>query len=156
MSVTLQRRSRTVETFGQFGGSACQESLGDREKCTTSETCVQPPPPVCTDTEFQCESGTPATQHNILNQGISGVTSVLSQAPASRGDCRAMGTMTARTAQMKTATLRTSPVVPRTFKMMSRGGRQDMGKGISSRVCGRQKKGAGRTQVTIKMSAKNL
>lgn len=127
--VTLQRRSRSVETFGQFGGSACQEALGDREQCTTSETCVQPPPPVCTDTEFQCESGTSATQRNRCSRDeISGVTPVLSQVLASRGDCRATETMTARMAQMKIATLHRGPVVPGTFKMMSRGGRQDMGK----------------------------
>lgn len=65
VSVTLQRRSRAVETFGQFCGSACRESLGDRESCTPSEPCVQPPLPTCADTEFQCESGTSATWHNI-------------------------------------------------------------------------------------------
>lgn len=63
VSLNLQRRSRTVEVFGQFGGSGCQESLGDRQSCTTSEPCVQLPPQACADSEFQCESGTSATQH---------------------------------------------------------------------------------------------
>lgn len=56
------------------------------------------------------------------------IMSVLSQAPVSRRDCRATGTMTARTAQMKTATPDTSPAVPSTFKTTSRGGRRDTGK----------------------------
>ncbi|CAG05214.1 unnamed protein product, partial [Tetraodon nigroviridis] len=52
-----RRRSRGVEVFGQFGGSACQGSVGDRESCLTDARCIQPPPPECSDTEFQCESG---------------------------------------------------------------------------------------------------
>lgn len=73
MSLTPQRRSRSVLVFGQFGGAACQESLGDRESCTTSETCVQPPPPECLETDFQCESGTSATRHVHLGpRGVGG------------------------------------------------------------------------------------
>ncbi|XP_068608889.1 complement component C9 [Brachionichthys hirsutus] len=52
-----RRRSRGVEVFGQFGGQACQGSLGDREACVTDTLCVPHPPPVCSDSEFQCESG---------------------------------------------------------------------------------------------------
>ncbi|XP_008274386.1 complement component C9 isoform X2 [Stegastes partitus] len=52
-----RRRSRTVEVFGQFGGKACKGSLGDRESCVTDAECQQPPPPECSDSEFQCESG---------------------------------------------------------------------------------------------------
>lgn len=52
-----QRRARTAEVFGQFGGESCQDSLGDREFCVTSAKCDLPPPPPCSDSEFQCESG---------------------------------------------------------------------------------------------------
>lgn len=47
--------------FGQFGGESCQSSLGDRESCITNAKCQLPPPPVCTGTEFQCESGISAS-----------------------------------------------------------------------------------------------
>ncbi|KAM6975774.1 complement component C9 [Tautogolabrus adspersus] len=53
-----RRRSRSVEVFGQFDGESCQGSLGDREFCITDSACGQPPPPACSDSEFQCESGT--------------------------------------------------------------------------------------------------
>ncbi|XP_054469153.1 complement component C9 isoform X2 [Anoplopoma fimbria] len=53
----VRRRSRGVEVFGQFGGQACQGSLGDRQFCPTDGSCVQPIRPSCSDTEFQCESG---------------------------------------------------------------------------------------------------
>ncbi|XP_041666576.1 complement component C9 [Cheilinus undulatus] len=53
-----RRRSRSAEVFGQFGGDSCQGSVGDKEFCITEATCERPPPPVCTDQEFQCESGT--------------------------------------------------------------------------------------------------
>ncbi|XP_068190712.1 complement component C9 isoform X2 [Antennarius striatus] len=53
----VRRRSRGVEVFGQFGGQACQGSLGDRETCVTNAPCVRHPPPVCSDSQFQCESG---------------------------------------------------------------------------------------------------
>uniref|UniRef100_A0A3Q1I2K3 Complement component C9 n=1 Tax=Anabas testudineus TaxID=64144 RepID=A0A3Q1I2K3_ANATE len=52
-----RRRSRSVEAFGQFGGESCQGSIGDREFCVTDARCELPPPPVCSVTEFQCESG---------------------------------------------------------------------------------------------------
>ncbi|XP_026153270.1 complement component C9 [Mastacembelus armatus] len=52
-----RRRSQGVVVFGQFGGSACQGSLGDRELCVTADKCELPPPLECSDTEFQCESG---------------------------------------------------------------------------------------------------
>ncbi|XP_053710439.1 complement component C9 [Synchiropus splendidus] len=53
-----RRRSRGVEVFGQFGGDACLGSVGDREFCANQTACQQPLPPVCLDSEFQCESGT--------------------------------------------------------------------------------------------------
>lgn len=56
-----QRRSRSVEVFGQFGGESCQESLGDREFCRTDAVCDLPPLPECSDSEFQCESGDSAS-----------------------------------------------------------------------------------------------
>lgn len=59
-----------MEAFGQFGGSACQESLGEREHCTTNETCARPPPVTCTDTEFQCESGTAAATKRIVSHCV--------------------------------------------------------------------------------------
>ncbi|XP_032395418.1 complement component C9 [Etheostoma spectabile] len=52
-----RRRSRSVEVFSQFGGLSCEGSLGDREFCTTGAECELPPPPACSDSEFQCESG---------------------------------------------------------------------------------------------------
>ncbi|XP_031173481.1 complement component C9 isoform X2 [Sander lucioperca] len=52
-----RRRSRSVEVFSQFGGVSCEGSLGDREFCRTDARCDLPPPPACSDTEFQCESG---------------------------------------------------------------------------------------------------
>ncbi|TDH02285.1 hypothetical protein EPR50_G00171340 [Perca flavescens] len=52
-----RRRSRGVEEFSQFGGASCMGSLGDREFCRTDARCNLPPPPACSDSEFQCESG---------------------------------------------------------------------------------------------------
>ncbi|KAI3362125.1 hypothetical protein L3Q82_012453, partial [Scortum barcoo] len=52
-----QRRSRSVQVFGQFDGTSCQESIGEREHCVPTARCENPPRPVCSDTEFQCESG---------------------------------------------------------------------------------------------------
>uniref|UniRef100_A0A3Q0R4Z0 Complement component C9 n=1 Tax=Amphilophus citrinellus TaxID=61819 RepID=A0A3Q0R4Z0_AMPCI len=48
---------RTSKTFGQFEGRPCQEAIGDREFCETDGVCELPPPPQCSDSEFQCESG---------------------------------------------------------------------------------------------------
>ncbi|XP_072310561.1 complement component C9 [Eucyclogobius newberryi] len=53
----VQRRSRTIEVFGQFGGQPCKGLLGERQPCTTSAACVPPPPPTCSVSEFMCESG---------------------------------------------------------------------------------------------------
>ncbi|KAL7376314.1 hypothetical protein ABVT39_005270 [Epinephelus coioides] len=53
----IRRRSRSVEVFAQFGGESCQGSVGDRESCVTDAACELPPPPQCSDSEFQCESG---------------------------------------------------------------------------------------------------
>ncbi|XP_071380909.1 complement component C9 [Centroberyx affinis] len=53
----IRRRSRGIEVFAQFGGGSCQEALGEREACTSDAECELQPPPVCADTEFQCESG---------------------------------------------------------------------------------------------------
>ncbi|KAM3599466.1 uncharacterized protein V6R79_006273 [Siganus canaliculatus] len=63
-----RRRSRNVEVFGQFGGERCRGSLGDREFCITGAVCGRPPPPVCTDTEFQCESG-PCIKKRLMCNG---------------------------------------------------------------------------------------
>ncbi|XP_076614325.1 complement component C9 [Chaetodon auriga] len=52
-----RRRSRSAEVFGQFAGQSCQGSLGDREFCQAEAGCEAPPPPVCSGTDFQCESG---------------------------------------------------------------------------------------------------
>ncbi|XP_030291657.1 complement component C9 isoform X1 [Sparus aurata] len=52
-----RRRSRSVEVFGQFGGQACIDPIGQSEACQTDEPCARPPPLVCSDSEFQCESG---------------------------------------------------------------------------------------------------
>ncbi|XP_078127624.1 complement component C9 [Sander vitreus] len=52
-----RRRSRSAEVFSQFGGVSCMGSLGDREFCRTDARCDLPPPPACSDSEFQCESG---------------------------------------------------------------------------------------------------
>ncbi|NXC60742.1 CO9 protein, partial [Aleadryas rufinucha] len=54
---TNQRfRSRRIERFGQFGGKACLEALGDTQTCKTSEVCPEEPEPDC-GTDFQCNSG---------------------------------------------------------------------------------------------------
>lgn len=60
-----QRRSRSIEVFGQFGGESCQESLGEREFCIPDAVCDLPPPPECSDSEFQCESGDSASFKTI-------------------------------------------------------------------------------------------
>ncbi|XP_057675235.1 complement component C9 isoform X1 [Corythoichthys intestinalis] len=52
-----RRRSRSIMVFGQFGGESCQGSIGERESCVNKTACQQPPRPACSDTEFQCESG---------------------------------------------------------------------------------------------------
>ncbi|XP_061763774.1 complement component C9 [Nerophis ophidion] len=52
-----RRRSRSAVVFGQFGGEACQGSIGEREPCVADTECPQAPLPACSDTEFQCESG---------------------------------------------------------------------------------------------------
>ncbi|KAM6902069.1 complement component C9 [Xenentodon cancila] len=52
-----RRRSRDVEVFGQFGGVSCQGSLGDREFCVSTDVCLQPTALLCSDSDFQCESG---------------------------------------------------------------------------------------------------
>ncbi|NWU28538.1 CO9 protein, partial [Dyaphorophyia castanea] len=54
---TNQRfRSRRIERFGQFGGKACLEALGDTQTCKTSEVCPGEPEPDC-GIDFQCSSG---------------------------------------------------------------------------------------------------
>uniref|UniRef100_A0A672INH3 Complement component C9 n=1 Tax=Salarias fasciatus TaxID=181472 RepID=A0A672INH3_SALFA len=62
------RRSRTVEVFGQFGGESCQGSVGDRKFCVPDTVCESPPPAVCSDTEFQCESG-PCIKNRLMCNG---------------------------------------------------------------------------------------
>ncbi|XP_029025646.1 complement component C9 [Betta splendens] len=63
----VRRRSRGVDLFGQFGGTVCQGSLGEREACTTAAECVAAPPPECSDTEFQCESGSCIKKRLLCN-----------------------------------------------------------------------------------------
>ncbi|XP_005488877.2 complement component C9 isoform X1 [Zonotrichia albicollis] len=54
---TNQRfRSRRIERFGQFGGKACLEALGDTQTCKTSKACPEDPEPNC-GADFQCSSG---------------------------------------------------------------------------------------------------
>lgn len=62
-----RRRSRSVEVFGQFGGQSCDSSIGDREYCTTLDVCTKPPAPECSDSEFQCESGTCIKKRLLCN-----------------------------------------------------------------------------------------
>ncbi|XP_036418853.1 complement component C9 [Colossoma macropomum] len=50
-------RSRGIEVFGQFGGQRCIESIGEKKPCVPTTECVEDPPPVCTSSQFQCESG---------------------------------------------------------------------------------------------------
>ncbi|XP_072548915.1 complement component C9 [Salminus brasiliensis] len=50
-------RSRGIDIFGQFGGQRCIESIGDKRSCVPTTKCEEDPPPVCTSSEFQCESG---------------------------------------------------------------------------------------------------
>lgn len=49
-------RSRSIERFGQFGGKACLEALGDTQTCKSSEVCPEEPELDC-GTDFQCNSG---------------------------------------------------------------------------------------------------
>ncbi|XP_037609316.1 complement component C9-like isoform X1 [Sebastes umbrosus] len=53
----IRARSRSVEVFGQFNGESCHDSVGDRQACMTDAPCELPPPPECSASEFQCESG---------------------------------------------------------------------------------------------------
>ncbi|XP_067114148.1 complement component C9 [Osmerus mordax] len=52
-----QRRSRGVEVFGQFKGQPCQGSIGEDRECPPAGACNPPPPKLCSDSEFQCDSG---------------------------------------------------------------------------------------------------
>ncbi|XP_034565137.1 complement component C9 [Notolabrus celidotus] len=63
-----RRRSRSAEMFGQFGGQPCDEPIGGRETCVSDAVCERPPPPACSDTQFQCESGT-CIQKRLLCNG---------------------------------------------------------------------------------------
>ncbi|XP_054613866.1 complement component C9 isoform X1 [Dunckerocampus dactyliophorus] len=54
---STRRRSRSAVVFGQFGGESCQGSIGEREACVNDTGCQEAPRPVCSDTEFQCQSG---------------------------------------------------------------------------------------------------
>ncbi|XP_039565969.1 complement component C9 isoform X2 [Passer montanus] len=54
---TNQRfRSRRIERFGQFGGKACLEALGDTQICKPSKACPEEPEPNC-GADYQCSSG---------------------------------------------------------------------------------------------------
>ncbi|XP_012708465.2 complement component C9 isoform X1 [Fundulus heteroclitus] len=49
-----RRRSRGIEAFGQFDGESCMESIGDRQACQPSESCLTPTPYPCKQSEFRC------------------------------------------------------------------------------------------------------
>ncbi|XP_019747841.1 complement component C9 [Hippocampus comes] len=67
-SCTLtRRRSRSTVVFGQFGGESCQGSIGERESCVSDATCQQPPRAACSDTQFQCESGSCINKRLMCN-----------------------------------------------------------------------------------------
>ncbi|XP_072228456.1 complement component C9 [Leuresthes tenuis] len=53
-----RRRARGIEVFGQFDGDACRGSIGDRQSCETTDECVVPTAAPCSDSEFQCFTGT--------------------------------------------------------------------------------------------------
>ncbi|XP_077442061.1 complement component C9 isoform X2 [Vanacampus margaritifer] len=63
----IRRRSRSAIVFGQFGGESCQGSIGERESCVSNATCQQPPRPACSDTYFQCESGSCINKRLMCN-----------------------------------------------------------------------------------------
>ncbi|XP_031715997.1 complement component C9 [Anarrhichthys ocellatus] len=63
----IRRRSRSVVVFGQFKGAPCEGSLGERESCRTDAQCERPPPPLCSDSEFLCESGSCITKRLHCN-----------------------------------------------------------------------------------------
>ncbi|XP_018118632.1 complement C9 L homeolog isoform X2 [Xenopus laevis] len=48
-------RSRSVEHFGQYGGAACVNTLGDIQRCIPEEDCLEQP--VLCGNDFECESG---------------------------------------------------------------------------------------------------
>ncbi|XP_062844584.1 complement component C9 [Trichomycterus rosablanca] len=50
-------RSRGIEVFGQFGGQRCIEPIGDKKLCIPKTECEEASPPVCSASEFQCDSG---------------------------------------------------------------------------------------------------
>ncbi|KAG7314629.1 hypothetical protein KOW79_021932 [Hemibagrus wyckioides] len=52
-----KHRSRGIERFGQFGGQRCIEPIGQNAVCIPTTQCVEDPPPVCSPTEFLCETG---------------------------------------------------------------------------------------------------
>ncbi|KAG5834474.1 hypothetical protein ANANG_G00261900 [Anguilla anguilla] len=63
----MQYRSRTVEVFGQFGGLVCNQPLGERRACQTEIACDEIKNPPCSNTEFQCESGTCIKKRLVCN-----------------------------------------------------------------------------------------
>ncbi|KAM4528252.1 complement component C9 [Odontesthes bonariensis] len=54
----FRRRARGIEVFGQFDGVACRGSIGDRESCVAADECLVPTVAPCSDSEFQCVTGT--------------------------------------------------------------------------------------------------
>ncbi|CAK6963611.1 complement component C9 [Scomber scombrus] len=63
-----QRRSRSTVVFSQFGGTACEGSVGDKQFCVPDTECELPPLPECSDSEFQCESG-PCIKKRLMCNG---------------------------------------------------------------------------------------
>ncbi|KAL7838366.1 hypothetical protein AOLI_G00267700 [Acnodon oligacanthus] len=60
-------RSRGIKAFGQFGGQRCIESIGEKNPCVPTTECVEDPPPVCTSSQFRCESGLCIPRRLICN-----------------------------------------------------------------------------------------
>ncbi|NWY46079.1 CO9 protein, partial [Sylvia atricapilla] len=59
-------RSRHVERFGQFGGKACLDALGETQTCNPSEPCPEELEPDC-GADFQCSSGRCIKQRLVCN-----------------------------------------------------------------------------------------